>query len=218
MRRYTWGLRFSDVSNPVKVQRVAVVSDVIEAANEISHNLGLASDSRSDAAGAVSWKSPNVRANWIEPEQRVMAAALHCEERSVYSNIGGPMLFHVLSPWMQSMRRTVNSSPYIFYRKQWTPPPPPATAIESSPYLNSFHRFILSLQDSEDLPRIPRSWSTSIRPTNQISSRRASSVLCNSLLLTINNYSPKWRWIAVDIYRAASARWISTAIHRHWGE
>ena len=24
--------------------------------------------------------------------------------------------------------------------------------------------------------------------------------------LLLNNYSPKWRWIAVDIYRAASAR------------
>ena len=24
--------------------------------------------------------------------------------------------------------------------------------------------------------------------------------------LTINNYSPKWRWLAVDIYRAAERR------------
>ena len=42
--------------------------------------------------------------------------------------------------------------------------------------------------------------------------------LRNWRLTIVNNYSPKWRWKAVDIYRAASARWISTAIHRHWGE
>ena len=35
------------------------------------------------------------------------------------------------------------------------------------------------------------------------------------ILWIVYNYSPKWRWIAVDIYRAASARLVSTAIHRH---
>ena len=34
--------------------------------------------------------------------------------------------------------------------------------------------------------------------------------LCFSIVWVINNYSPKWRWIVVDICRAAVARWIST--------
>ena len=39
------------------------------------------------------------------------------------------------------------------------------------------------------------------------------------IFLIFNNYSLKWRWIVVDIYRAApAARKISTTIHRHWGE
>ena len=34
-----------------------------------------------------------------------------------------------------------------------------------------------------------------------------ASVTCKQLLERIvNNYSPKWRWLAVDIYRAAKRR------------
>ena len=49
--------------------------------------------------------------------------------------------------------------------------------------------------------QIPRDICTRFR--RYLYSRRCSWII-------INNYSPRWRWIVVDIYRAASARKIST--------
>ena len=41
---------------------------------------------------------------------------------------------------------------------------------------------------------------------NVLANQKAKNAIVGAENVLINNYSPKWRWLAVDIYRAAKRR------------